>query len=214
MDPHRHAPDDSAASHPPAPAPDAAPAPPTVAPPPPAPPPPAWPVVLGALAIILGGFGALGALLGAAAAVFQDTWLGLFQGMIPEEAAAEMSAGIPHQALNLALQLATLALAILLALAGLRLVRRSRRGVRLVRLWAILKIPLVLIAAVIGAQVTMAQMQAMQSTSAGGPPPGFQQSMAITSFVLALAWGCALPLFTLFWLSRSKVRAEIARWPQ
>ena len=186
--------------------------PPTSAPPPPSPAPSAWPTALGTVAIVFGILGAIGSVLGVLMVVFQDEYLGLFGGMVPEEAAAEITANAPHPALGASLQILGLLAGLLLAVAGARLVKRRQCGASLLRTWAIIKIILVVIGSVVGARVAMAQAQGASGAGAGAPPPGLQPVIMIMAMGMGLLWGWALPVFSLVWLGRAKIRAEVAGW--
>lgn len=193
-----------ASASPPSPA-----APPTEPPPPPPPGAPGWPVALGAVAIAFGGFGILGSVLGVLAVAFQDEYLGLFGSAIPDEAAEQIAARSPHPALSGGLQVASLLVAAMLLVAGVRLLRRRRSGASLLRVWAVVKMPLVLVGAVIGAQTGTASFQA---GAGGGPPPGAMASFMVMSILVAVVWGWALPVFSLVWLRREKVKKDMAGW--
>ena len=183
-------------------------APPTTAPPA-RPEPSAWPGVLGTIAIVLGAFGALGSLFGAVAILGMPR---LFRRMLPPEAMAAMQASTPHQAATCALQALSLALAILLVVAGARLAQRRPSGAALLRRWAWLKIVIVLVSVAIGAMMAPAQFRAMQASGAGGPPPALQFIGPLIGACFGLVWGWALPIFSLVWLGRAKVRSEIETW--
>ena len=188
--------------------PQPAPTPPTEAPPP-APAPTTWPSVLGTIAIILGALGAFGSLIGLAAAIGVPR---LFEDIMPAEAAAAMQAGSLHPAAMCALQGVTAAAAILLLVAGARLLQRRRSGAALLRRWAWVKIVLVLVSTGVSAIMARSQFAAMQATGAGAPPPELQVVMALIGACFGLVWGWALPIFSLVWLGRAKIRAEIEGW--
>ncbi|MFG0285398.1 MAG: hypothetical protein ACF8R7_13350 [Phycisphaerales bacterium JB039] len=192
----------------PAPSPGPSDAPPTQAPPP-APAPTTWPGVLGTIAIVLGALGAFGAVIGFAAAVGLPR---LLAGILPAEAVAAMQAGALHPAAMAALQGASALVAILLLVSGVRLVQRRQSGAMLLRRWALLKIVLVVVSAAVGAIMTRSQFAAMQATAPGGPPPGFQAAMALVGAGFGVLWGWALPIFSLVWLGRAKIRSEIDGW--
>jgi hypothetical protein len=47
---------------------------------------------------------------------------------------------------------------------------------------------------------------------AGGPPPAFLKGFATIGAICGGAIYAAPPIFILIWLSRAKVKAEIATW--
>lgn len=146
---------------------------------------------------------------------FQDEYFGLFGGAITDEAAAEIAAASPHPAVSGALQVAGLLVAAMLAVGGLRLIRRRRSSAGLLQLWAVIKMVLVVIGSVIGARVSAASLQAGMGAGAGagaGLPPGFGSTMMIVGLVFGVLWGWALPVFCLVWLRREKIQAEMAAW--
>jgi len=55
----------------------------------------------------------------------------------------------------------------------------------------------------------------MGQSSGGIPMPfggGFYDVMIVVTLVFGLAWGWALPVFLLIWLSRGKIKNDVAGW--
>ncbi len=171
----------------------------------------AWPMALGMVAIVLGILGALGAVMGMVMAFAMRWYLGLFMGAMPPETLDAMVAATPHWAIAAPVQAMLLVAAVMLAMAGGRLVKRRQSGARLLRQWAIFKIILVVVSAIVGAMTAMAQLEVV-GDAATPPPPGFGAVTMGMSLVGGLLWGWALPVFALVWLGRAKIRSEISGW--
>ena len=163
---------------------------------------PKWPLVLGIIAVIFGGGGVLIYAWGILSMLLMRDF---FQAgaMLPEK----------FTLLNIASSALNLIPAALLLPAGIGLIRWRRWGVRLTKLWAAVKIPLAVVAAWLS---YMLQEAMLSSISQQGPGmPGFSQMRGVMlAFAVGfpLLWGWALPVFMLIFLSRPRVREQVADW--
>ena len=154
----------------------------------------------------------MGGCAGVAMSFLFPQYIDLFGDAMPPEMKDAMQASMPHPALSATLQGLVLLAAILLIVAGVGLTKRRRSGATMLRRWAVFKIVLVVVNSVVGAFVALSQADAMEAAGAGQMPPGMQSAMTIVSIGFGLLWGLALPVFSLVWLGRGKIRAEVARW--
>ena len=175
-----------------------------------------WPTVIGTIAIVFGSGGILVGLWGAAStfAMRLIEWA-LEQsqpsGVVASQVAV-MEAGIPW---TVASSLVATAIASLLLLGGIRLNKRKRSSMRLLKFWAVVKIPVVVIVTIAAVLMQELQFEIMGQSSGGMPMPfgsGFFDLMIVVTLVFGLAWGWALPVFLLIWLSRGKINKEVAGW--
>ncbi len=175
-----------------------------------------WPTVIGTIAIVFGSGGILVGLWGAASTFamrFIEWALEQSQpsGVVDSQVAV-MEAGIPW---TVASSLIATAIAILLLLGGIRLNKRKRSSMRLLKFWAVMKIPVVVIVTIAGILMQELQFEIMGQSSGGMPMPfggGFLDIMMAIGLAFTLAWGWALPVFLLIWLSRGKIKNEVAGW--
>ncbi len=178
-----------------------------------------WPMVIGIIAIILGSLAALQGCMG----LGWSAVAGVFTSALPEEQAGMMDATKALTPLMMISAGLTLAVAIVLLIGGIGLTKRSPRSPKTCRIWAGLKMLLVVYSSIVGYLVQQAQMEAMQRmleedpNMAGAMPGFFGTIMAIVGplfLVFAIVWGWALPIFMLIWFSRRKINAEVAQWGQ
>ncbi len=179
--------------------------------------PSSWPMVLGIIAIILGLLATLQGCMG----LGWPALAALFTSALPEEQARMMDATKSLAPQMMILAGLTMAIAIVLLIGGIGLTKRSPRSPKTCRIWAGLKMLLVIYSSIVGYLVQQAQMEAMQRmleedpNTAGMMPGFFGTLMAIIGpviFVFAIVWGWALPIFMLIWFSRRKIKAEVAQW--
>ncbi|MBI4579084.1 MAG: hypothetical protein HY718_05235 [Planctomycetes bacterium] len=100
-------------------------------------------------------------------------------------------------------------MALLLLVGGVGLVGRRRWGASAAKVWAVLRMLFVLVGLAVGWQMQQASFSAMSSSGRMG---GAEQVVMGLSLVLGLVWAWALPVIMLIWLSRAKIKADIARW--
>lgn len=175
-----------------------------------------WPVVIGTIAIVFGSGGILIGLWGAAAPLgmrlFEWAMAQSQPSAVVELQVDAMQAWLPWTVVS---SLVAVAIAILLLLGGIRLTKRRCSSMRLLKFWAVMKIPVVVIVTIAGIFVEERQFEIMSQTSGGIPMPlggGFFDLMIVVGLVFGLAWGWALPVFLLIWLTRGKIKNEVAGW--
>jgi len=183
-----------------------------------------WPGIVGSLCAILGGLGTLGSL--AMIAYYIVIATGTLDKFFESIQAANPAMGPgmnsisgmkEYMVLLAAIEAVKLALTIMLLIAGLCLTAHRPVAVPLAKSWSVMKIIVTFLATGMGIWI---QQRILQTTLSGSTlPPGSPASMpmfmwsgAIMGGLFAIAWGCALPAFLLFWLHRRPVKAEIARW--
>lgn len=186
-------------------------------------PPTVWPTVLGVIAIVFGAGGTLSNTCGTVANLFMPFILGSMAkvagpGGSVVEAQVRMS---QHYAMFMVIgSLASLAVAVMLLIGGIGLLKRKARSVRILKIWAIVRllvaIPLSILGHRIGTEMFVAMEQAAAQSSKGAPMPlwfpGFLSSMGALGVVIGFMWAAALPVFMLIWFSRKAIKAEVAGW--
>jgi hypothetical protein len=93
--------------------------------------------------------------------------------------------------------------------------------------WAVLRIMVAVVATVVQMRINdamfLAMQQAMQQQeqSAGGAMPampfnifGLMRGFGYIGGAISMVWYGALPLFTLIWFLRRKIKAEVESWRQ
>ncbi len=179
--------------------------------------PSAWPMVIGVIAIIFGSLAILQGCLGAVSTLFMSS----LSGLMPAEQATMFDAMDDLKPWMIIGAVLTLALGILLLVAGIGLVRRRAWSPTACMVWAGIKMMFVVGNTILADMVQQAQFEAMQEVMQQDPnmPAGmpammgsFFQVFGVFTIVLGILWGWALPVFLLIWFSRSKIKAEVARW--
>ena len=172
----------------------------------------AWPMVVGVIAIILGALGALGGCIGAVVTPFAAA----LTRFVPEAERGSLAAIGQMVPTLLVMALLGLALAVLLLMGGVGLVRRRPYGATVCLTWSVLKLVYVVVSSVIGYLVNLSQLEhieAMQRTAGAQAVPA-EVFGAIGAFgaCFGIVWGWALPIFMLIWFTRRGVRSEIRQW--
>jgi hypothetical protein len=172
--------------------------------------PSSWPKVIGIIAIVLGSLATLGGLLGAASSYITEWGL----SMMPAEArtAAMTETIVRWRPWLVATSLCSAAVAVLLIVAGARLVNRRPSAPGLCRNWAILKMIVVLFVAAVTYHVQREQFANVPPAGTRGMPAGMPAMMAVFSAAFGVLWGWALPVFMLIWFARRKIKEEVAEW--
>lgn len=123
-------------------------------------------------------------------------------------------AAAPYIPWLIAANAAAAMVAVLLIVAGSGLVARRRWSVGPLIAWAVLKILLTPALAAINCLAQNATQQAMMKTMPMTNQPGAAIGMTVASVMLIAAaalsclWGWALPIFTLTWFARPKIKAD------
>ena len=175
-----------------------------------------WPMVIGTIAIVCGSGGILVGLWTAAAPLV----IRLFESAIGQGQPAavfhmQVDAMQPWHPWTVASSLVATAIASLLLIGGIRLTKRRRSTMRLLKLWAVMKIPFVVITTIAALLMQERQFEIMSQPSSGIATPfggEFVSVMIVVGLVFGLAWGWALPVFLLIWLRRGKIKDEVAGW--
>lgn len=175
-----------------------------------------WPIVIGTIAIVLGSGGILVGLWGAAAhlgmRLFEWAMEQSQSSAVVGRQVAAMEAWLPWTVVS---SLLATAIAILLLLGGIRLTKRRCSSIRLLKFWAVVKIPVVVIRAIAEVFMQESLFEIMSQSPSSTSMPfggGFLDLMMVIGLVFTLAWGWALPVFLIIWLSRGKIKNEVAGW--
>ena len=183
----------------------------------------AWPKVIGVITIVFGALGILvygcGGLIGNVIVVALS---GAAQsgGAIDPVNAAQMDVLRQYMPWTILSGLGSLALGVLLLVAGIGLLRRRSWSRKASVVWSILRMTYAIPTGVLGYIVNTAQFEAMEQAAASSSSPipsGFfaiMHSLGPAGLGCGLVWGWALPVFLLSWFSRSKIKAEVAQWTQ
>lgn len=171
-----------------------------------------WPVVIGIIAIVLGGLAAVQGCFGAVVAPFT----------------ANLSQSIPtapgqpnpfafmrsHTVDAIAIGVATAIMGCWLLVSGIALTQRKAWSRLSILLWSPVKIVFVVVAAIVQTSMQQDQLQQMTAASQPAPPmmkPAMNAFLVVIMAMVAL-WGWAGPVFCLIWFNRRKVKDETAAW--
>ncbi len=179
--------------------------------------PSAWPMVIGVIAIIFGSLAILQGCFGAVSSLFMSS----LSGLMPTEQATMLDAMEGLKPWMIIGAVLTLALGILLLVAGIGLVRRRAWSPTACMVWAGIKMVFVVGNTILADMAQQAQFEVMQEMMQQDPNMpaampammgSFMQVFGVFTIVLGILWGWALPVFLLSWFSRSKVNSEVAGW--
>lgn len=170
--------------------------------------PAAWPSVIGVISIILGVGGCLSGVWG----FFAPQFIEAMAERMPQRHAAQFTAIQDWHTWTVVSSALTILIALLLFITGIGLVRRRRYCIKLGRVWAVLKMTLVVVGVCVGYFIMQEQFRQMppQNLAVGGNIPVV---MGVMGLVMGALWGCAFPIFLLIWFARAKVKTEYAQWP-
>lgn len=186
---------------------------------------PAWPGVLGIMCLVYGILISLAAVVSLLAPVA----MAAIANVVPPEDAAAMGLATSQRTLllNVAYYVPALIVNAWLSLLGYRLYQKRRAAASGLRVWALVKIGVEILGAMITMIVTIETMEVQQEimakeiAKAGGntPPPAFMTSSwflygpAAFATLWSLLVGTALPVFLLIWFRRRSVRDYVGTWP-
>ncbi|MBX3357177.1 MAG: hypothetical protein KF745_01995 [Phycisphaeraceae bacterium] len=168
-----------------------------------------WPSVVGIVALVIGALG-----------VLMNAW-GVLMMLVPAVSPgmssvnnATMQAFETYAPLLLPCYLAGVVLAVTLGVSGVGLLQRRRWGARLVWGWGWVKILQTVAASIGAALMQRAQMVGMVSSTPvpAGMPAGMPDVVMVLTLIMSMAWGLALPVFVLVWLSLRTIREQTATW--
>ncbi len=167
-----------------------------------------WPMVIGILAIVLGGGGFLTGAWGAISSVIFEK----FMASIPQQRAM-LTVMQEWRAWNVASSLLTATAGVLLLIAGISLVMKRPRARKIITTWALIKIVAVVFTSILTVKVQEDMFAAMRQDP-NMPPMGgtFYAAMGVFGMAVGLLWGWAFPIFVLIWFRRKKIKSEVAGW--
>lgn len=178
----------------------------------------AWPGVVGSIALVFGVLGiAQGGLTLLGSIVMR--FVSSAASAAPGGGAAAMS-GITamekYAVLVYTVALTGSAVAVLLLVGGIQLLRRNPGATAWLVTWGMLKICWGGGSVWMNVHMQREQMRIMQ-TQVNSPMPaalmgGVMELLMTGGIVLGLMWAWALPVFVLIWFSRRKVREEVRSW--
>ncbi len=164
-----------------------------------------WPTVVGIIGIIYASLGLFGTFCGLAflfILLSYADWLESFG--IPEQEVQEMQASMSPVSWTVLASMVGLALASLLFVGAVRLLRRQASGARLCALWSWMIIPWSIIATVI----TLVFHLNAPAPSGG---QGAQIGIAIVT-VIGVVVGLVFPVFVVIWFARPTIKSQVAQW--
>ena len=175
-----------------------------------------WPKTLGIICIVFGTLGMMQACFGVIP-LFVVEW---FSTVVPEEQAQMMSSSDALQPLLIISGVISFALAATLLAAGIGMVLRKLWSRKTVLIWSGTKIAFVVANSLLSYMVQKAKFEEMQEMMANDPNAAAAMSvfgqimmwMGMFFIVIWIIWGWALPVFTLIWFSRKKIRGEVTSW--
>ncbi len=162
-----------------------------------------WPTVLGIIGIIFGAFGILSGL-----------WAGVAE-MVPALHQAAASQPTPISGTYAMITgLVNIALAVLLLVGGITLIGRRALAVTLLKTWAIVDIITAIggFVFVLAGMSQMVQTMQQQNPAMAKAPPAVLEAAIIGGICIGGLFALALPIFTLIWFGRQKIKDEIAAW--
>jgi len=167
-----------------------------------------WPTVIGVISIVFGSGACLGGVWGFLAPHF----IKMMADWQPPNQAALMPDMSEWASWIFVTSVLTIVIALILLVAGIDLLRRRMRAIKLARVWAVLRMIFALVGAYMGFLIQQAQFRQMspQSSPVGG---SFFVAVSVFGMLVGILWGWAFPIFLLVWFSRAKIKAEYLRWP-
>ncbi len=166
-----------------------------------------WPGILGTISIVLGALASAASAWQAVGPFFMD----LFLNMMPEETRAQLSSYTESIWTQVAVGLVALAAAVVLIVAGVRLVQRRRVAVPLLWTWIVLKTLAAFATTAMTLYLQKIQFEATASQTAA-MPAGVTTIILVATGVLTLGWYLLYPAFIAVWILRPKIRAEVRGW--
>ena len=170
--------------------------------------PSAWPTVLGIIGTIVGVLALLGGLGGSVSWYFIEAF-----GFRPPGAADTLAAVKEWKGLSIGSSLVSALVAAMLVAGSIGLLKRCAWSPGLLKLWAVLRILVAALAAVVALLITQSQFDAMRAEpGAVVPPQSLMKGIAVFGAAFTLLWGSALPVFMLIWLARPVIKLETSAW--
>jgi hypothetical protein len=187
---------------------------------------PAWPKVFGVISVVLGGLGmatnGCGALSGLIGGTLMTTFMKNFmpKGTAPGAADAAqfdqlMDSLRPWMVVSGVVSLVNLGVSVWLLVAGIGLLKRRASAIRQHIGWSWVRIAMVLVTAGIAVASQFASSAAMaklQTGQGGAAMAGVTELMAVFQAVITVAFGVAYPIVVLVYMSKQKVKDQVAGW--
>lgn len=182
-------------------------------------PPTKWPTVIGVISLVYACLGMLCAVGIAISSAFTE-WLMELARMNVEMPPIMKIIGVISAVLMLGL-------GILMIVGSVRLMRRMRTGVKLLQIWALLRVGLLVLGIVLSIfmaptqlafERSMHEARQQRQVEAGHTPDEMPsdaelwRSSMIAAGVRSALWAI-YPVFIIFYLSRRKIAAEVQTWP-
>jgi len=178
-----------------------------------------WPIVLGIVAIVFGAAGFLGNLWATAAPFVMDQIMSSMTGEIGGEAEetfhATMEITRAWMSWAVGFGLVSVLVSGLLLVGGILLLMRRAASLQLLRTWAMVRMVMVVVGAVVGLRIQQQTFEMMRSTMGAELdqiPAGFLGAAAMFGTVISLLFGWALPVFFLIWFARQAIKDEVEGW--
>lgn len=175
-----------------------------------------WHRVLGIICIV---FGAGAALMSVISTVGQKTMSKFTEQQLEvtgQDPAAYAALMEEWSGKLMALGGATALVALVLAAGGVLLLLKKRKAATALKVWAGLKIALVLITIPVTAGFQKANMEVAFGGAMAGEGAEIAASATRVGLVVTIAfgviWGLILPVFNLIWFSRKKIKEQVAFW--
>lgn len=177
-----------------------------------------WPVKLAMVTIVLGALGAVGGVCGIAGSLMSGAMAGMMGGMTPPPGSGPSPAETfeivaRYQGVTIAHALVSIAVGVLLLVAGIKLRKRLKQSRKLIMIWAPLKVVMALAGSAIGyvMQQESAKLMAAAATAAN-PVAGYMETMQTVMEILMFVWGIAFAVFMVIWFTRDSIAAEVETW--
>lgn len=167
---------------------------------------PVWPTVIGVVGIVLGSLGLLGAIWGAVAPLVMKT---LFPNMAADPDMPHFSERWIQS--TIISGVVSSAVAIILIVAGAGMLKRTAWSPRVARIWAVIKMVLVVANLVVAFQIQQSTMANMAQVGGRGMVVNVN-FLTIPGILFGLLWGWALPVFLLIWFSRPSIKEQVSKW--
>lgn len=172
--------------------------------------PSSWPTAIGAICLVLAGFGLLCNVM-TIGGQFATGMLTAFS--LPGQAAALGEIQEKWQAWNISVAVTTILAAFLLLAGGIGLLGRKQWSVRACAIWSVIKIIITVAVSGVGYFAQSDQFELLtQNDPNAAAMRGFFAVIPVLSVLFGLLWGCAYPTFLLIWFSRAKIKQEVAGW--
>lgn len=179
----------------------------------------AWPIVLGIIALIFGGFGLISNLFGAVSPFLFEGIMTSLAGNLPGEAQESMQASMEvaraWRTWSVGFALVSVLVSAMLLVGGILLMMRRASAAQLLKLWSVARIFTAVVGAYVAFRIQQATFAAMRGSIAeemDQVPETFIAAFAMFSNVFSLLFGCALPVFMLIWFARQAIKDEVACW--